>query len=88
MSILFHGFLQLSYLQITTSALAQSMYVHVCMYVCINMHTNWNLVCRQTDDLLAPLVAGLTMEFLMLREESMSRVEALRVVDDPATPLP
>ena len=57
------------------------------MYVC-NKRTNWNLVCRQTDDLLAPLVAGLTMEFLMLREESMSREEALRVVDDPATPLP
>ena len=53
-----------------------------------NIHTNWNLVCRHTDDLLAPLVAGLTIEFLRLREESMSREEALRLVLDPATPLP
>ena len=53
------------------------------MYV----HTSWNLVWRQTDDLLAPVLAGL-MEHLMLRDESMSRLEALRVVDDPTTPLP
>ena len=50
--------------------------------------TNWNLVCRQTDDRLAPLVAGLMTVFLMLREESMSSEEALRLVVDPATPLP
>ena len=59
--------------------------MHACIY---NNIPTGNLVCRHTDALLAPLVAGLIMEFLMLREESMSREEALRVVDDPATPLP
>ena len=54
----------------------------------MQQRTNWNLVCRQTDDLLAPPVAELTTEFLKLREESMRSVEAPREVLGPATPFP